>query len=178
MRMIEGPQADGRVYYNRAWRTPEQVDRLRERNRGYMKRKRVERPAFFAEVAAARRLTVSGRARYLTSDARKRARLKGLEFSISPSWVAERLKAGRCEATGLQFDLRPTTGNGRFMNPFAPSLDRKDSARGYTPDNVQVVCTIHNLSRGPFSDATHRRYVEACAQAYGLLDQPPLAAAA
>lgn len=32
------------------------------------------------------------------------------------------------------------------------SLDRKDPARGYVPDNVQFVCLIANYAKNAFSD--------------------------
>jgi len=31
---------------------------------------------------------------------------------------------------------------------FCPSLDRVDSSKGYTKDNVQLVCRIYNTAKG------------------------------
>ena len=89
-----------------------------------------------------------GRAVQLHANAKRRAEDKGIAFDLDRIDLIERIAAGRCEATGLPFDM--ATGDG--LNPWAPSLDRKDSAGGYTADNVQVVCTAYNLAKGPWGD--------------------------
>lgn len=100
---------------------------------------------------------------------RTRARTKGWDFDLDVAWVLERLSQGRCEATGLELSL--TGHSSAFRHPLSPSVDRIDSSGGYTKSNCQIVATIHNLSKGEWSVADHRAYVEACAQRYGLIQQ-------
>lgn len=67
--------------------------------------------------------------------------------------------AGRCEVTGIQFDdSREWTGRRR---PFAPSLDRIDSTKGYVAGNVRLVCLIVNCALGDFGDDAFERMARA-----------------
>lgn len=43
--------------------------------------------------------------------------------------------------------------------PFAASLDRKDSAKGYTPDNVEFVCRFVNFGKNRFTAAQTRDFI-------------------
>jgi hypothetical protein len=74
-----------------------------------------------------------------------------LRCSITRAWVIERLRAGTCEATGLLFDL--TRPDGVRVNPFAPSLERRRGAEGYTPENTLVVVAFYNLLKNDFDEA-------------------------
>ena len=50
----------------------------------------------------------------------------------------EKIRKGKCEATGLQLYVTP------INNPFYPSIDRMDSSEGYTKDNCQLVSLMYN----------------------------------
>jgi len=89
------------------------------RKRGYTRQRRKPR-------------TWSRRAVYM---AKNRAKAKRLPFDLTPEWVEERLSRGVCEVSGLPFEL----GSFGRKHPYAPSLDRIDSTKGYTPDNCRVV---------------------------------------
>lgn len=75
---------------------------------------------------------------------KSRARQKGLEYSLSPEAIAQMFEyqKGRCCISGIAFDL----GGREMARPFAPSLDRIDPRRGYTLDNVRLVCRIVNMA--------------------------------
>ena len=62
-----------------------------------------------------------------------------------------RIDAGFCELTGYPFDLTPAEekGSRRFNGP---SLDRIDSKKGYTRDNVRVVLNIVNYGLNIWSE--------------------------
>jgi hypothetical protein len=96
--------------------------------------------------SARARQTAAGRAAQLQSNAKRRAEDKGIPFNLDRLDLIQRITAGHCEVTGIPFDL----GIGAGINPWAPSLDRKDSSKGYTFDNVQVVCTAYNLAKHQF----------------------------
>ena len=97
-----------------------------------------------------RSLSLRGRALLLLKSAKRRATAKGLEYSLNLDWIMLRLTAGRCEATGVEFDLSaPQVGH--TINPWSPSLHREDITRGYTPTNTFLVCSAFNVARGQWS---------------------------
>ena len=66
------------------------------------------------------------------------------EVSISQEWILEKLKLGKCELTGLPFDFYSTDFS---RNPYAPSLDRKDSSnKAYSESNTRVVLFAVNAA--------------------------------
>jgi hypothetical protein len=95
--------------------------------------------------------TIEGRASRMVSRAKVFAKRSGVEFDLTKEWVAERLAAGRCEVTGILFDLGPNPNQCR-SNPFQPSLDRIKAGGGYTKDNVRVTVFIFNVARSDFGD--------------------------
>lgn len=95
------------------------------------------------------KVTLSYRAGVLLRGAKRRAEEKQIEFSLDKEWVMERLAAGKCEVTGLEFDLGESTGNTR--HPHTPSLDRVDSRLGYTKQNTQAVVWIYNCAKSEWT---------------------------
>lgn len=81
--------------------------------------------------------------------AKHRAEVKGWEFNLTPEWIEPKLVAGVCEATGIPLELsgEKFKGYGHFR-PWTPSLDRIDPTKGYTTDNVKVVCWMYNQAKG------------------------------
>lgn len=53
------------------------------------------------------------------------------------------LSQNRCMLSGIPFDFTPVKGKRR---PFAPSIDRIDSAEGYTRANCRLVCCAVNIA--------------------------------
>ncbi len=89
-------------------------------------------------------------------NARRRATLRGLEFEIT-NVVAQQLWArclGRCELTDIKFDFSESAHDRR---PFAPSIDRIDSGKGYTESNVRVVCVAVNLAMNQWGEDVLRK---------------------
>lgn len=81
--------------------------------------------------------------------ARKRARDKGIPFQLRQSWIQERIDKGICSVSGKTFEYN---GYKEGTNPNQPSLDRIDSAKGYTEDNLQLVCTWYNWAKNVMTD--------------------------
>jgi hypothetical protein len=73
---------------------------------------------------------------------KKRSKLEGYEFDLTPAWVYERLCAGRCELTGLGLDLSASFG------PYSPSIDRVISGSGYTQRNCRMILWCLNSALG------------------------------
>lgn len=92
--------------------------------------------------------------------AKKNARTKGLPGDCLTVYELYRLyrgSGGRCQVTGVYFDRRKPHGSNRA--PFAPSIDRIDNSRGYTADNVRLVCQIANLAMNVWGDAVLRDFI-------------------
>ena len=68
-----------------------------------------------------------------------------MEFTITPENVYQAM-VDKCPVLGI--DLKPSD---RYYWDASPSLDRIDSARGYTPDNIWVISARANRIK---SDAT------------------------
>jgi hypothetical protein len=98
-----------------------------------------------SESQARYRKTVKGRAQVLYDSAKARAKKKGLEFTLVRDDVLSGLQTGQCAATGALFNFNAGSA-------FAPTLDRRDPARGYTPDNIEVVCAFWNFLKGDFTE--------------------------
>lgn len=92
-----------------------------------------------------------GRAKFLYGNIKLRAKKNGQEFALDRWGLEIRITMGVCEVTGIAFDLTTGLGAGK-RNPWAPSVDRIDNTKGYTWDNVQVVCSIYNLSKNCFTN--------------------------
>lgn len=91
------------------------------------------------------RTTAHGAACCLYWNAKRRAQVDGLEFSLTKEWIAAAVTSGVCQVTGLPFVYE----NGR--SPWAPSLDKTDPAGGYTPENVKVVVWMYNTCKWTFT---------------------------
>lgn len=72
----------------------------------------------------------------ILSGARHRAKLKGLEFTITRADVPV---PERCPVLGIAMRSKLGEGSSRCERDTSPSIDRIDSTKGYVPGNVIVV---------------------------------------
>lgn len=93
------------------------------------------------------------RASRLVAVARARAAQHGWPFDITQADIKARIQRGVCEVTGLAFDMGNRADRRTHVAPFAPSIDREDSSKGYTTDNIRVVAWIYNIAKGPYRHA-------------------------
>ena len=68
--------------------------------------------------------------------ARARAKAKGLPFTLTKEWVAERIERGICELSGVPFNIEAKRG---VQGPYSPSIDKIVPELGYTPENSRMV---------------------------------------
>lgn len=61
---------------------------------------------------------------------------------------------GRCALSGIAFDV---TSPEMKRNPFTLSPDRIDSSKGYTFENIRIVCMIVNLAMSHWGDWAIRK---------------------
>ena len=88
--------------------------------------------------------TREGRIYRLSKDAKKRAKKKGIEYSISDSFW-DRVDEGMlCDVTGVPMSM--SSADQKCMI----SLDRIDSSKGYTDENCRLVCYAVNMACGPW----------------------------
>lgn len=99
-----------------------------------------------------------------TWDSRKRAKLKGLDWSLHVGWIITQLEAQEycCAISGIEFSgKRLGTAHKR---PYMPSLDRIDCNKGYTPENVRIVCVAVNTLLQDWGDSVIETIFAAYAQ--------------
>lgn len=80
------------------------------------------------------------------------ARSRGIHLALSKDDVIEMIeKSGnRCALTGIPFSILK---DDRYrVRPWAPSIDRIDSAHGYTKENCRVVCAYVNSALNEYGE--------------------------
>lgn len=82
-----------------------------------------------------------------------RAKKKGYELDFDLDWVVSlyNTQKGCCFSTGIKFDLTESSRVKKFR-PLSVSLDRIDSNKGYSKDNVRLVCVAFNLALNSFGE--------------------------
>lgn len=98
--------------------------------------------------------------RDLRRETKKRAVRKGMAFMSETEWndLVQRAN-GRCELTGVPFDFtrHPTA----CRRPYAASVDRIDSTRGYTAANTRLVLCAVNLAMNQWGESVLQTIAEA-----------------
>lgn len=114
------------------------------------KRKKINHPNRIARYQKVQKdketNTLQGRTNLLCYRSKQKAKRYGYSHSLSKEFVLDKLKIGKCEATGIQLYFGELN-----IHPYAPSLDRIDSNKGYTEDNVQLTCMMYNFCKNQFS---------------------------
>ena len=103
---------------------------------------------------AAYRRTKAGAWRECLKSAKCRAKLGNRLFDLDIDWLLDLYnnQEGRCLVSGMLLDFESDFG-WNTMHPRAPSLDRIDATRGYTKDNVRLVCAQVNIALGKWGNA-------------------------
>lgn len=86
------------------------------------------------------------------------AKNRGKEFDLTKAWLKEKIAecGNRCEITGIEFEKY----DGAYT-PYVMSVDRIDNNKGYTTDNIQLVCLFFNmLKRQNTTEHTLSQYAE------------------
>jgi hypothetical protein len=105
------------------------------------------------------RQTVRGKLLGLLKAAKCRSKKSNLKLDIDIEWLLNQyeMQKGKCALTGIDFTLSLNEDKSKKYIPFNPSIDRIDSSKGYTKDNVRLVCTIVNLALNSFGDETFKK---------------------
>jgi len=114
--------------------------------------------------------TPKGRASKLLRCARYRAKKQGIQCTLTKEWVLEKLNAGRCEVTNIEFKIKEGNGGKQNSeNPWSPSIDRIDPNGEYTPENSRLTVWIYNQARGSFDDDALLKMSRALTRYYDLV---------
>lgn len=95
---------------------------------------------------------------------RSSAEHRGIFFGVDSDDLLGKFleQDGRCALTGLPLDLKKGSGKTKTgRNPAMPSVDRIDSSKHYTPDNIQIVMLAVNLMKGELPQDV---FIEFCQQ--------------
>jgi hypothetical protein len=110
-----------------------------------------------AEQQRKTRNTLRGSINGKVSAARQRAKNKGKDFDIDIDFVQSlwESQGGLCALTGKKMGLRADKNSQESFSSF--SIDRIDSSKGYTKDNVQLImwgvnCMKSNMDMKLFFD--------------------------
>ena len=134
-----------RTEYNKKYRN-ENREKYNEWERQYHDKNRKKHDA----KSKAWRETEVGLFRTMHLSARQRAKQKGIDYELSPTTIRAiyEIQFRKCALTGIDFDLSGVSDY--RVRPFAPSIDRKDSKKGYTYENIQMVCIIVNKAKNEY----------------------------
>lgn len=96
-------------------------------------------PEKVAEQQRRVRDTLRGAINGKVSSARQRARDKHLDFNIDIDFIQSLWESqdGKCSLTGKQMTYRGNKNSQESFDSF--SIDRIDSSKGYTKDNIQLI---------------------------------------
>lgn len=108
----------------------------------------------------------------MLSSARYRAKQRGLEYDLTKDFIISlnEKQGGKCIYTGvtLNWNIVPC-GKQRVCPPDRVSIDRIDSALGYTRDNVQLVTNTINCFKSFYKEEDFIYLCSLVAKNKGLL---------
>ena len=80
-----------------------------------------------------------------------RIKLRKKEFNLTEEFLNNLWKTqeGKCAFSGITMDKQKFN---KRTNPHTASIDRIDSKKGYTQDNVQFICYSLNLAKNNFTN--------------------------
>ena len=91
--------------------------------------------------------------RLIMFNAKRTAKHKKYQFDLDLPFLKGlwEVQNGRCAYSKIKMTLPASLRVDRQKSLIAASLDRVDSSRGYTQDNVEFVCRFVNLGKNTFS---------------------------
>ena len=101
-----------------------------------------------------------GRLRYLVNKSRDRAKLQGLEHTIT---VDDLVLPDACPYLGITL----TTEWGKGQLKTNASIDRIDSTKGYIPGNVQIISRLANTMKSDATEEQLMRFAQAIQALHG-----------
>ena len=118
----------------------------------------VRKARYCPAANAARRVKImrDQRATMFVWNLRKRAEKRKLAFDLNQhvESIQARIDAGYCEMSGIPFDMKSSK---QFDTP---SIDRINNNRGYTYDNIRVVCYGLNIAMNHWGEEVLAKFIQ------------------
>lgn len=97
----------------------------------------------------------------LNAVAKNRAKNKNLVYELNAIIIKEIVEnqGNKCALTGISFNFERNNQNRN--RPFVPSIDRINNEKGYTTDNIQIVCCIVNKAKNEYQQEIFDEMCEA-----------------
>lgn len=113
-------------------------------------------------------------AELLVEKARYRAKARGRCCTITAQWMMEQIETQkfRCALTGIRFKTAKLEGQAGTRNPYAPSLDRIDTSKGYEAGNVRIVLLAVNVALNEWGEELLREIASGLARTPSTLPAP------
>lgn len=99
----------------------------------------------------------------LIENAQKRSKGSKRKCTLDEDWKRWALDQDRCPLTQLPLDWSAFRSR-EAPGPLAPSIDRIDPAKGYTPDNTRIVSHFANIAKSVWTDTEFKLLVLASAR--------------
>ncbi len=93
--------------------------------------------------------------RVLLNLAKKRARDRGLAYSLTPDWARD-MYTGYCAVSGIKFKVGKVS-----FGPLSPTIDRVQRGKGYVPKNCRFTLFAVNALKGTLTDRKMRAIARA-----------------
>jgi hypothetical protein len=122
-----------------------------KRHSEYTKNEKVKLRIKDREYRTYYNVSLKGYSVRLYGGASHRSKKKNLDFDLTSEWILEKLTPLVCEATGLPLKIERSLDSKIEM--LLPTLDRIDSSKGYTKDNVIVTCWWWNVMKQDWSNS-------------------------
>lgn len=130
-----------------------------EREKARIRAKNADTPAARTQVTILwSKLLIYPLGAFIVRAVGKGKRIKDRALLRDDIWLKRAAMQTHCPITGLEFSLEPD-------NPMYPSLDRIDSAQGYTPANTRVISLWANVAKRNWTD----KQLQTLIQAAGLV---------
>lgn len=105
--------------------------------------------------------SVIGRFNGLLCSARNRAKKQKRQYNISLKWLLKQYdkQNKKCKLTNILLEFKTNVRKRKQFLPFSPSLHRLNEYKGYTKDNVSLVCTGINIAMNRFKREDFKKIV-------------------
>ncbi|MEM1040838.1 MAG: hypothetical protein AAGI12_15360 [Pseudomonadota bacterium] len=107
------------------------------------------------------RANVTKKLKKALTRSRKRAESKSMAHDLTIEWLVKTAKkqGNACSITKIPFLLEDAKA--KTLDPYSPSIDRIDSAKGYTKDNVRLVLFAVNVMFWDWGEETAAKVASA-----------------
>ena len=108
------------------------------------------------------RATPRGRALKIIADAKRCAEKQKLDFDLTFNWAEKIILNGRCQLTGIKFDLK--VDKRKIHNPLVSSIDRKNPKKGYTKKNCHIILWSINRAKNDMTMKEFKKFIKLIAR--------------